>query len=48
MNSDQPAIEGDLTKEACGWLSLVLLMMLFPLLFFLCVFFPIWLGIAVP
>ena len=48
MNSDQPAIQGDPTKEACGWLSLVLLMALFPLLFFLCVFFPIWLGISVP
>ena len=47
MNSDQSVIQGDATKEARGWLSLVLLMVLFPLLFFLCVFFPIWLGIAV-
>lgn len=34
----------DLGKEAIGWLSMVFLMFLFPTLFFLCVYFPIWVG----
>lgn len=38
----------DMKKEAEGWLSLALIMFLFPVLFFLCVFFPIWLGVATP
>ncbi|MDE3269217.1 MAG: hypothetical protein OYH77_02920 [Pseudomonadota bacterium] len=33
-------------REGLGWLSMVLLMILFPLLFFLCVFIPIWWGTA--
>lgn len=33
-------------KEGWGWLGLVVLMALFPLLFFVCVFIPIWLGIT--
>jgi|GEM_PF-3517720 hypothetical protein len=34
--------------EAKGWLTLVLMLFLFPVLFFLCVFFPIWIGVATP
>jgi hypothetical protein len=29
-----------------GWVSLVVIMLAFPVLFFLCVFFPIWVGIT--
>lgn len=36
--------ERDATKEAVGWLSLAFVMVLFPTLFFLCVYFPIWAG----
>jgi len=36
----------DKSKEAAGWLSLALIMLLFPALFFFCVFFPIWIGIT--
>lgn len=35
-------------REGAGWLSLALFMLLFPLLFFLCVYFPIWIGVASP
>lgn len=35
-------------REAAGWLGLAMFMLLFPLLFFLCVWFPIWLGVASP
>jgi len=31
-------------KEALGWLSFVLIMLLFPALFFTCVFIPKWFG----
>lgn len=33
-------------KEAIGWMTLVLCMCLFPVLFFLCVFFPIFVGLT--
>ena len=48
MNTDQPLPQDDARKETLGWLSLTLLMVLFPLLFFLCVFLPIWLGVTAP
>lgn len=34
----------DVRKEVTGWISLAFVMILFPALFFLCVFFPIWVG----
>jgi hypothetical protein len=34
----------DLEKEGKGWLSMILIMFMFPALFYLCVFFPIWVG----
>ena len=34
----------DEKKELIGWMSIALIMLLFPLLFFLCVYFPIWVG----
>ncbi|MGE0173900.1 MAG: hypothetical protein AB7T49_13980 [Oligoflexales bacterium] len=34
--------------ESAGWLQLALIMFLFPVLFFLCVYFPIWIGVASP
>lgn len=33
-----------LNKEAQGWMTLLFMMMLFPALFFLCVWFPILVG----
>lgn len=35
-------------REGMGWFSLAAFMLLFPALFFLCVYFPIWLGVASP
>jgi hypothetical protein len=37
-------VERDITKEAVGWLQIVACMVAFPVLFFLCVFFPMWIG----
>ena len=34
--------------EGAGWLQLLFIMILFPVLFFLCVFFPIWIDVATP
>ncbi len=34
--------------ESTGWMTLMLCMFLFPVLFFLCVFIPIWMDIASP
>jgi len=31
-------------KEAKGWLTMALMLLLYPALFYLCVFFPIWVG----
>ncbi len=31
-------------RERLGWLSLVAIAVAFPTLFFLCVWFPIWMG----
>lgn len=39
-------VERDFRKENIGWLSLTLIMVAFPTLFFLCVFFPIWIGMT--
>lgn len=36
----------DLGREAAGWISIAVVMVLFPVLFFLCVFFPIWVGLT--
>ncbi len=36
----------DLSKEAVGWISLLVVMVLFPVMFYLCVFFPIWVGLT--
>jgi hypothetical protein len=36
----------DMAKEAAGWMQIAAVMFLFPALFFLCVFFPIWLGLT--
>lgn len=36
----------DYAKEGMGWLQLIGIMVLFPALFFFCVFFPIWMGWA--
>lgn len=35
-------------REQKGWLTLVFMMFLFPILFFLCVWIPIWMDIASP
>lgn len=36
--------ERDAKREASGWISIAAIMLLFPALFFLCVYLPIWLG----
>jgi hypothetical protein len=36
----------DIRKEATGWVGLAVVMVAFPALFFLCVFFPIWVGLT--
>lgn len=36
----------DLRKEGIGWASMAVIMVVFPILFFACVFFPIWMGWA--
>ncbi len=41
-------VEAHRKLEAEGWLTLLFVMLLFPLLFFLCVFFPIWIDVATP
>lgn len=38
----------DMDRERVGWLTLAGFMLLFPALFFLCVYFPIWIGVATP
>jgi len=35
-------------REQKGWLTLLFMMILFPVLFFLCVWIPIWMDIASP
>ncbi len=39
-------VKRDLKTESWGWLGLVAIMLLFPTVFFLCVFVPIWIGIT--
>jgi hypothetical protein len=36
----------DLEKEGKGWLLMIVIMFMFPALFYLCVFFPIWVGLT--
>ena len=36
----------DLDREPVGWLTLAGIILLFPALFFLCVFFPMWIGLT--
>lgn len=38
--------EENRNKEFNGWLTLVFFMLLFPVLFFACVYFPMWIGVA--
>jgi len=39
-------VERDIRQEAIGWLQIVGCMLLFPVLFFLCVWFPMWIGVT--
>lgn len=43
MNKVSPQ---DQKKEARGWLILAFTMFLFPILFFACVFFPLFVGLT--
>lgn len=36
----------EMAKESVGWIGIVVVMVAFPTLFFLCAFFPIWMGWA--
>lgn len=38
--------ERDPQKELYGWLQMASFIFLFPALFFLCVYFPIWVGLT--
>jgi hypothetical protein len=38
--------ERHMAKEGWGWIQITVIMLTFPALFFLCVFFPIWMGWA--
>ncbi len=38
--------EQDVRKETIGWLSMIAIMFMFPVLFYVCVFFPIWVGLT--
>jgi hypothetical protein len=44
--SDMAEPQRDIQKEATGWIGLAVVMIAFPALFFLCVFFPIWVGLT--
>lgn len=35
-------------RELKGWLTMILMMVLFPVLFFLCVWAPMWFGSTTP
>ena len=37
-------VKRDMKGESWGWLGLIAIMFLFPIVFFLCVFVPIWVG----
>lgn len=41
-------VEREMKKEARGWLYMALIMLAFPILFFACVYFPIFLEVASP
>jgi hypothetical protein len=38
-------VQRDMKREAIGWISITLIMVLFPVLFFVCAYAPMWLGI---
>ncbi|MFW7378124.1 MAG: hypothetical protein ACOH5I_04905 [Oligoflexus sp.] len=35
-------------RESLGWTTLAFMMVLFPVLFFVCVWLPMWLGFTTP
>ncbi len=41
---EQKAQSPHAVLEKNGWISLTVIMIAFPVLFFLCVYFPIWMG----
>ena len=42
--SDVELSPQELNQQAKGWSSLIFFLFFFPALFFLCVYFPIWVG----
>jgi hypothetical protein len=44
MSSAKPTREAG--KESIGWIYLATVILIFPALFFLCVFFPMWIGLT--
>lgn len=48
MSNHDVQTEKNRSLEAAGWWQLLFIMILFPILFFLCVFFPIWIDVATP
>ena len=44
--ANQEVKKRDFNREAAGWVGLIAIMLAFPVMFFLCVFVPIWVGIT--
>ncbi len=43
---EQEATAADGKREAIGWISMTLLIFVYPALFFACAYFPMWVGWA--
>jgi hypothetical protein len=43
---DKPMTKEEATLECTGWLTLAGVIIMFPVLFYVCVFLPMWLGWA--
>lgn len=37
-------VQRDVKGESMGWLGLIVIMFVFPIFFYACVFIPIWIG----
>ena len=49
MGDDLPVLSSEeLKRQKIGWMSMIFFLLLFPILFFGCVFFPMWVGWIIP
>ncbi|MCY4380590.1 MAG: hypothetical protein OXC40_03355 [Proteobacteria bacterium] len=44
LNSLPELTPTELKKQQQGWLAILFFLFFFPIMFFLCVYFPIWVG----